>query len=133
VRLADISGTKKAYLKAKIEEHETNSKIKSIRDLYRGINNFKKGYQPKTVIMKDKKGDLFADSHSIMARWRNYFSQILNVHGVSDARQAELHTSEPLVPEPSVLEVELAIEKLKSHNHHVLIKYQHNWLKQGAG
>ena len=35
---------KKAYLKAKIEDLETNSKIKNIRDLYRGINDFKKGY-----------------------------------------------------------------------------------------
>jgi hypothetical protein len=50
-----------------------------------------------------------------MARWRNYFSQILNVHGVSDVRQAEIHTTEPLVPEPSALEVKLVIEKLKSH------------------
>jgi hypothetical protein len=50
-----------------------------------------------------------------MVRWRKYFSQILNVHGVSDVRQAEIHTAEPLVPEPSALEVELAIEKLKSH------------------
>ena len=58
---------------------------------------------------------MVADSHSIMARWRNYFSQILNVHGVSDVRQAEIHTAEPLVPEPSAFEVELAIEKLKSH------------------
>jgi hypothetical protein len=45
-----------------------------------------------------------------MARWRNHISQILNVHGVSDVRQAEIHTAEPLVPEPSVLEVDLAIE-----------------------
>ena len=35
---------KKAYLKAKIEDLETNSKIKNIRDLYRGISDFKKGY-----------------------------------------------------------------------------------------
>ena len=77
----------------------------------------KKGYQPRTRIVKDEKGDLVADSHSIMARWRNYsyFSQILNVHGVSDVRQAEIHRAEPLVPEPSALEVELAIGKLKSH------------------
>jgi pyruvate kinase len=33
----------KAYLRAKIEELETNSKIQNIRDLYRGINDFKKG------------------------------------------------------------------------------------------
>jgi hypothetical protein len=30
-------------MKAKIEELETNSKIKNVRDLYRGINDFKKG------------------------------------------------------------------------------------------
>jgi hypothetical protein len=65
---------KKAYLKAKIEEFETNSKIKKVRDLYRGHNDFKKGYQPRTIVVKDKKGDLIADSHSIMVRWRNYFS-----------------------------------------------------------
>jgi hypothetical protein len=103
----------KAYLKSKFEELETNSKINNIRDLYRGINEVKKEYQPRTRIVKDEKGDLFTDSHSIMVRWRNYFSQILNVHGVSDVRQAEIHTAEPLVPEPSALEVELAIEKFK--------------------
>jgi hypothetical protein len=36
----------KAYLKSKIEEVETNSKINNIRDLYKGINHVKKGYQP---------------------------------------------------------------------------------------
>jgi len=105
---------KKAYLKAKIEELETNSKIKNIRDLYRGISEFKKGYQPRTNIVKDDKGDLVADSHSILAMWRNCFSQILNVRGVNDVRQMEIHTAEPLVPEPRASEVELAIEKLKS-------------------
>ena len=42
----------------------------------KGINDFKKGYQPRTTIVKEEKGDLVADSHSIMARWRNYFSQL---------------------------------------------------------
>jgi len=48
---------KKAYLRAKIEELETNSKIKNIRDLYRSINDFKKGYQPRCNVVKDEKGD----------------------------------------------------------------------------
>jgi hypothetical protein len=34
---------KKEYLKAKINEIETNSKNKNIRDLYRGINELKRG------------------------------------------------------------------------------------------
>jgi hypothetical protein len=37
------------------------------------------------------------------------------VREVNDVRRVEIHTAEPLVPEPSALEVELAIEKLKSH------------------
>jgi len=59
---------KKAYLKAKIEKLETNSKIKNVRDLYRGISDFKMGYQPRTNIVKDEKSDLVTDSHSILAR-----------------------------------------------------------------
>ena len=50
-----------------------------------------------------------------MVRWRNYFSQLFNVHGVKDVGQAGIHTEEPLVPEQSAFEVELAIGKLKSH------------------
>ena len=34
---------------------------------------------------------------------------------MNEIGQAETHTAEPLVPEPSVFEVELAIEKLKNH------------------
>jgi hypothetical protein len=44
-------------------------------DLYRGISDFKKGYQPRTNIVKDDKGDLVTDSYSIVARWRSYFVQ----------------------------------------------------------
>jgi hypothetical protein len=50
-----------------------------------------------------------------LARWRNHFFQLLNVHGVNDVRQAEIHTAEPLVPEPSDSEVQMGIEKLKGH------------------
>jgi len=58
----------KEYLKTKIEEFEINSKIKNSRDLYRGIIVFKKGYQPRTNIVKDETGGLVADSHNILAR-----------------------------------------------------------------
>jgi len=58
---------------------------------------------------------LFADSHSILARWRKYFSQLFNVYGFNDVRQTEIHTAEPLVPEPSAFEVGLFIGKPKSH------------------
>jgi len=123
---------KKAYLKAKIEELKNNSKINSVRDFYWGINDFKKGYRPRTNIVKDDKGDLVAESHSILARWRNYFSQILNVHGVNDARQTEIHTAETLVPELSASDVELAIETLKSHKSPGIDQIPEELIKEGG-
>jgi tRNA 2-selenouridine synthase SelU len=69
---------------------------------------------------------LVADSHSIKRRWWNNFSQLLNIHGFNEIRQAEIHTAEPQVPEPSAFEVELVIEKLKVTNHQVLVKSQQN-------
>jgi hypothetical protein len=38
-----IRKKKREYLKAKIDEFETNSKNKNIRDLCRGISDFKEG------------------------------------------------------------------------------------------
>jgi hypothetical protein len=63
--------------------------------------------------MKDENGDLLANSHNILNKWKNYFYQLLNVHNVSDVRQIVVHTAEPSVPGPSRLEFEIAIAKLK--------------------
>jgi hypothetical protein len=65
--------------------------------------------------VKDDNCDLLTDSHYILNKWKNYFFQLLNVHNVSDIRQTEVHTTEPLVPGPSRLEVEIAIPKLKKY------------------
>jgi len=58
---------------------------------------------------------LVIDSSSILGRWRNHFSQLLNVLVVNDVRQTEIHTAEPLVPEPGAFKIETAIEKAKRH------------------
>jgi hypothetical protein len=90
-------------------------KTKILRDLYRGMNEFKEGYQPRINIIKDENGNLLADSQSVLNRWKNFFNQMLNVHGVHNVRQKDIQTAEPLVPEPSLVEVEIAIGKLKSY------------------
>jgi hypothetical protein len=73
-------------LKDKINDLATNSKNKNIRDLYRGINEIKRGYQPINNLVKDENDDMLADSHNILNRWKNYCSQLLNVHNFSDVR-----------------------------------------------
>jgi hypothetical protein len=44
-------------------------------------------------------------------RWKHFFNQVLNVHGVHDVRQMHIQTAEPLVPEPRLVKVEIAIGK----------------------
>jgi hypothetical protein len=44
---------KREYLKAKINELETHSKNKNIREMYREINDLMKDYQPRNYIVKD--------------------------------------------------------------------------------
>ena len=90
-------------------ELETNSK-NNIRYFNRGISDFKKGYQCRITLVKDYKGDTVAPSHSILMEES---VQLLNVNGVSNVRQTEI--AKPLVPEPIVFEVDMAVEELKSH------------------
>ena len=61
MKLVGTSG-KKEYLKAKIYDLETNIRIKYVRDFNRGINDFKKGYQPR--INNFKEGLTTIDKHS---------------------------------------------------------------------
>jgi len=93
--------------------------LKYIRDLCGGIVDFKKGYWPRNNMVKDEKGDLVTDSHRILARCRNYFSQLLNACGVNDVRETEIHTAEPLVPEPSACEIEF-FDSMSTYTHFLL-------------
>jgi hypothetical protein len=48
-------------------------------------------------LMRDENGDMLADFHNILNRWKNNFSQLLNMHNVSDVRQIEVHKAEPFL------------------------------------
>ena len=110
-----LRNKKQEYLKPNIDELETQKDKKKSRDLHRGIHGFMKVYQSRTSTQKSEKGDLATDSHSISVRWRNHFSQLLNVQGVYDVRQREIHTTQLIVPESSAFDVEIGIENLKRH------------------
>jgi predicted NACHT family NTPase len=46
---------KREYLKDRINELESKSENKNIRDMYRDINDFKKGYQHRTNLIKEER------------------------------------------------------------------------------
>ena len=76
-----------------IDEHEINSKFKNIRDFRRDTIDFKNGYQPKNNIVKEEKGNLVTDSHTVLARWKKNFSQLFIVHELNGFRQTAVHNS----------------------------------------
>jgi hypothetical protein len=77
--------------------------------LYRGINEFKRSYQPRSNLVKNKNGGLFADSHDILNRWKNYFSQLLNVHNVNDVRHMECTQLNHYYQVPIVMRLKLLL------------------------
>jgi hypothetical protein len=115
---------KKEYLKAKINELETNSKDNNIRDLYSGINDFKESYQPISNTVNDDKGCELQTTPlpKFWTTWRNNLSQLLKVHGVNgvnDVRQTEIQDS----TSAWAFQLEIAIEKLKKTQ----IRYYQNF------
>ena len=56
----------------------------------------------------------------------------LYVHGVNDVRQTEIHTAEPLVPETSSFETELAIKKQQSHESPDIYQIRAELIKAGV-
>ena len=61
---------------------------------------------------------MVTDSFSILAKWKNHFSQLFNVHGVSDVRQTDIYIyiyiqQKQIMPEISAFHFEMAMEKLK--------------------
>jgi hypothetical protein len=39
---------------------------------------------------------MLTNSQNVLDRWKNYFCQLLIVHGVNDIGNLEMHTAEPL-------------------------------------
>ena len=66
-------------MKAKTNKLEENSKNKDNREMYMGINEIKKGYQPRAYVIKKHDGTIVADTTSILSRWEQFFSNLLNV------------------------------------------------------
>jgi hypothetical protein len=84
--------------------------------LYRGINEFKKGYQPRINIIKDENGNLLVHELCVLNRWENVSNKVLNIQGVHEVWQMDERTARPLLSEPSLVGLEIAIGKLRRYN-----------------
>jgi hypothetical protein len=72
---------KREYLKDKVNELATYRKNKNIGDLQRGRKLISRWLPSHNFL--NENGDLYADSHNILKRWKTCFSCLLNVHTYS--------------------------------------------------
>jgi hypothetical protein len=119
---------KEVYLTATINAREINSKINNIKEFYRGISDFQIGYQPTNHTVKDESDDLLTDCNCSLASWSKHYFKLFNVYGFSYVRQWEMQTAEPVVTQPSALEADMSIKKVKDTNSLALIRLQQNIL-----
>ena len=60
--------------------------------MYTGINEFKKGYQPRAYVIKKHDGTIVADTTSILSRWEQLFSNLLNINHRTSHEGSEVST-----------------------------------------
>ena len=71
--------------------------------MYKGINEFKKGYQPRAYVIKKHDGTIVADTTSILSRRKQFFRNLQNINQSTNHKGSEIYTAEPEIPEPSVI------------------------------
>lgn len=72
-----IRKKKRRYLNIILKSEEDFRK-NNLREAYKGINFFKKGFQPKSNLCKAQNGELLTEKERIMERWKEYFQEHLN-------------------------------------------------------
>jgi hypothetical protein len=84
--------------------------------LRRGINEFKKGYQPTDNFVEAGNDRLLADLPSILNNTQEVpICQPLSAQGVNDVGQTAVHSAQALAYEPNSFEVHFPVEHLKRY------------------
>ena len=63
--------------------------------MYKGINGFKKGYQPLAYVIKKHNSTIVADTTSILSRWEQFFSNLLNVNQSTSHEESDIPARHP--------------------------------------
>lgn len=98
-------------------EIETFYKNRDVRSLYRKVNEFRKGFMPRTDSCRDRDGNLITEQRTVISRWREHFDELLNGTSANAIEQSELEFAENRteVATPELSEVVDAIRALKTN------------------
>lgn len=105
---------KREHMMDKLKQIEQENVMNNIRNFYQLTKQQRHGYQSKINIIKDKDGRTLTGTQQIKERWKEYFSELLNVQQDRVIEEEELATAEVEDIEPSFEEMEFAIKRLKN-------------------
>jgi len=96
-------------MKNVIESIEEDQKHNNTRKMYQTVNQFKKGYQHKFSIIRNKKGELAMNTKARAEIWKEYFDKLLNTEEPSEL----IRKGNKEIGEVEVEVEELTIEDVK--------------------
>jgi len=97
---------------------EDQKKHNNTRKMYQTVNQFKKGYQHKFSIIRNKKGELAMNTKEKAEIWKEYFDKILNTEETRELIKKgnkEISEVEVEIDELTIEDVKKAIRNLKNN------------------
>jgi len=113
-----IRNEKKTCMKNVIESIEEDQKHNNTRKMYQTVNQFKKGYQHKFSIIRNKKEELAINTNEKAEIWKEYFDKLLNTEEPRELIKKgnkEISEVEVEVEELIIEDVKRAIRNLKNN------------------
>jgi len=77
-------------MKIVIESIEEDQKHTNTRKMYQTVNQFKKGYQHKFSIIRNKKGELAVNTKEKTEIWKEYFDKLVNTEEPGELIKKEI-------------------------------------------
>jgi hypothetical protein len=126
-------------MKNVIESIEEVQKHNNARKMYQRVNQFKKGYQHKFSIIRNKKGELEMNTKKKAEIWKEYFDKLLNTQEPRELiKKGNKEIDEVEVEEVTIEDVKKTTRNLKNNKaagtdeiHPKLMKYRGNKLLNG--
>lgn len=108
---------KRKYLNALVLQMEQDFKRDNLREAYRAMNLFKKGYISRSTICRNKERAMVAGKKNVLNRWREYFDQLLNPNPAQNRDQPNepMTEEEDTMDPPSMEQVRRVIGRLKNN------------------
>jgi len=105
---------KREYMRKELEELQELSKTSEAKKFYQKLNKSKQEFKPRTIMCRDKRGNILTEGHEILKRWKEYFEEKLKKNENESTADIALDPTDDRGKEPPTLAETLrAIKKLK--------------------